>query len=515
MEVWLPETQSDHGIFSDNKDNNKSSTDDDYDDDDDDYDDDDEAVARMIQQEFEDAASRQYASSLERQQKQQQKQLQRGKRQDKRQREHRVRVQQRQAANVVPSKTPFLQRKWARVAIWTIIAVTILLVTATLLFVFGVFGILSDGDEPFWDGWIGGSANVTVVTRNDGTSIAVPRPGPDALGWVTRNENDNANANANATTTGLRLDVLNACDDTWQSVVRQAIANWGNGSPIDSLTLTVSVVEYEFECAAVEGKLKICNGNHGPTLWRGLSEILLNPFLNNTIFAATSKLNDHYLYDANDHQKLYTSCHELGHGFGLPHWDEDFYNLASGNCMDYTHNPGASSSKPDESNFLYLAQLYGGRVVGTDLEITADEATAIVSGITADVDGEYNSDDDHDDDKTRPDNLGGRSLRLRTGHQTERYNHNHNHNTNHNHNEDAAITNNSKQTRTKIGDIAMSIPLSESRLRFDHTLPGPKTTQGRQRRRRILHADEYSEIHTYECDELFPGCMVRQHFLLA
>ena len=48
----------------------------------------------------------------------------------------------------------------------------------------------------------------------------------------------------------------------------------------------------------------------------------------------------------------------LGHGFGLPHWDEDFYNKNLGNCMDYTNNP-AVNKQPSESNFIFLADLYG------------------------------------------------------------------------------------------------------------------------------------------------------------
>ena len=48
----------------------------------------------------------------------------------------------------------------------------------------------------------------------------------------------------------------------------------------------------------------------------------------------------------------------LGHGFGLPHTDEDFYNKDLGNCMDYTNNPQANMS-PDESNYQFLYDLYG------------------------------------------------------------------------------------------------------------------------------------------------------------
>ena len=47
-----------------------------------------------------------------------------------------------------------------------------------------------------------------------------------------------------------------------------------------------------------------------------------------------------------------------GHGFGLPHWDENFFNRNMGNCMDYTSKP-KSNAQPDESNFNFLKELYG------------------------------------------------------------------------------------------------------------------------------------------------------------
>jgi hypothetical protein len=47
-------------------------------------------------------------------------------------------------------------------------------------------------------------------------------------------------------------------------------------------------------------------------------------------------MNEFYLLTESDDQKLYTMCHEMGHGFGLPHWDEDFFNKDMGTCMDYT-----------------------------------------------------------------------------------------------------------------------------------------------------------------------------------
>ena len=51
-------------------------------------------------------------------------------------------------------------------------------------------------------------------------------------------------------------------------------------------------------------------------------------------------------------------CHELGHGLGLGHSDENFHNKDLGNCMDYTERPQNNMS-PDGSNFETLEELYG------------------------------------------------------------------------------------------------------------------------------------------------------------
>ena len=195
------------------------------------------------------------------------------------------------------------------------------------------------------------------------------------------------------------------------------------------------------------------------------------------IFASRAKLNEFYLNRESDAQKLYTSCHELGHGFGLPHWDEDFYNKDLGNCMDYTQNPH-KSSKPDESNFLYLAQLYGGRDIVTGKELTAAEATTMAHAQNKEVDdmeieaGEIET--GGKDNRKNGLNLGTRNLF------------------------------GSKQSLRR-GRALTSIPLSESRIT---THDGPSTG------RRILHADEKSEIHVFESEE-HPGRIVVQHYLLV
>jgi len=163
----------------------------------------------------------------------------------------------------------------------------------------------------------------------------------DANRWNNRNS-------------GLVLEVLNALEDEWEILFELAINDWDGGQP-DALTLITSKVAIDNVCDPVEGKLKVCNGDYGETKWRGINQVLLS---NGFIISSVAKLNEFYLADADQSQRRYTMCHEIGHGFGLPHTDENFFNADLGNCMDYTSNPETNKS-PDETNFMFLRELYG------------------------------------------------------------------------------------------------------------------------------------------------------------
>eukprot|EP00934_Nitzschia_sp_Nitz4_P001194 Nitzschia sp. Nitz4//scaffold515_size4186//569//2278//NITZ4_009253-RA/size4186-exonerate_est2genome-gene-0.2-mRNA-1//-1//CDS//3329553791//1194//frame0 len=216
-------------------------------------------------------------------------------------------------------------------------------VTTVLLFLLGVFDasnvpLLGDllGDD-----WYDPFSGDTVYS---GGSVDLDTS--DAIAWANNGK-------------GLTLEVLNAMDDSWQSHLETAIENWDNGDPVDSLTLSITSVSYDYDCAAVRGKLKVCNGDYGATQWRGLNELLLDQS-SNEIVQSVAFMNEYYVTGSDKADQMqYTVCHEVGHGFGLPHWDENFYNADLGNCMDYTSNPG-NNMWPDSSNFLYLAEVYGG-----------------------------------------------------------------------------------------------------------------------------------------------------------
>ncbi|CAJ1962649.1 unnamed protein product [Cylindrotheca closterium] len=229
-------------------------------------------------------------------------------------------------------------------------------ITIPLLFVFGVF---SKNDVPFLDGfgndWVDSDPWSDVGSINGNSSITV---GDSAVRWA-----NNGN--------GLNLEIWNAMEDKYDALFATAVANWESGAPIDSLTLSTRRVNYDSECKDENGILKVCSGNYGATKWRGLNEVKLNS-LTRIIVSSVAKMNNFYLDTESEEQRLYTICHELGHGFGLPHWDVDFYNRDLGNCMDYTIRP-ENNMKPSTSNFEYLARLYGGRNVATVSAIQAPE----------------------------------------------------------------------------------------------------------------------------------------------
>lgn len=195
--------------------------------------DDDEVVARRIQQELTDAEYAQRISNLERDEATSREIVQSLERQ-----------QQQQQQQQAPKKSCFA--KWAPMVVCLAIAVTV-----PLLYVFDIFDPSDILDIFNVNDWEGGSTG--NITFDDINGTNVPRLPDDAFGWANKGK-------------GLELEILNACGDEWQPFVQEAIKNWEEGSPIDSLTLFTTRVPYEnpvpydTTCKTVEGKLKICNG---------------------------------------------------------------------------------------------------------------------------------------------------------------------------------------------------------------------------------------------------------------
>ena len=109
---------------------------------------------------------------------------------------------------------------------------------------------------------------------------------------------------------GLQLTVLNnlKSGSGWSDYLKTSLSEWNNGSP-DAVTLNMREMSNDPDCRAVRRAMKVCNGNYGPTDWRGVNQILLQ---DEYIITSLAKMNDYYLDGTNRAQKQYTMCHELG-----------------------------------------------------------------------------------------------------------------------------------------------------------------------------------------------------------
>ncbi|KAG7371919.1 hypothetical protein IV203_018061 [Nitzschia inconspicua] len=155
---------------------------------------------------------------------------------------------------------------------------------------------------------------------------------------------------------GLTLELWNALDDSWQTEFAESFSDWDTCNP-NALTLSTQRIEVDHACTHVTGVMKVCNGNHGETGWLGINEVTkIMP--QNAIESSVAIMNEYYLNNAGYEERLYTMCHEIGHGFGLPHTDENFNNADLGNCLDYTTRP-QNNLRPGEYNCNRLKTMYG------------------------------------------------------------------------------------------------------------------------------------------------------------
>ncbi|KAI2499868.1 hypothetical protein MHU86_14606 [Fragilaria crotonensis] len=154
---------------------------------------------------------------------------------------------------------------------------------------------------------------------------------------------------------GLNLMIENALEDKWTPYFTEYVSEWDNGTP-DALTLTTSRVAVDSSCEPALGVLKVCNGNYGNTDWNGINLSLTQ--VDGYIVSSVSKMNDYFLDGLSENDKMYTMCHEIGHGFGLQHTDENYSNANLGNCLDYAFNVAGNLS-PGSFNYDLLAKVYG------------------------------------------------------------------------------------------------------------------------------------------------------------
>lgn len=154
---------------------------------------------------------------------------------------------------------------------------------------------------------------------------------------------------------GLKLEVRNALSPDWDGYFDEAIKDWDEAP---ALSLSTSYVEADPDCSNVDGIMKVCNDEYGRTGWTGLNEVY---FQGSYIAASVAKMNESYLGSSgtSNAEKLFVMCHEIGHGFGLPHRDEIANNADLGSCLDYTYR-FENNKRPDTVvDFENLKLLYG------------------------------------------------------------------------------------------------------------------------------------------------------------
>jgi len=156
---------------------------------------------------------------------------------------------------------------------------------------------------------------------------------------------------------GLQLTLVNSLSADWQEEFEVAVADW---SESDALTLDVVVEpvddawDNEKKCKRQDDVMVVCNGNFGDTGWVGINE---NEVRGGRIISSVAKMNEYYLNKADFDHRRFTMCHEIGHGFGLPHTDENPYNKNLNDCLDYTDDP-SSNVLPGEVNMIKLQEVY-------------------------------------------------------------------------------------------------------------------------------------------------------------
>ena len=152
-------------------------------------------------------------------------------------------------------------------------------------------------------------------------------------------------------------------DAKWMSYFDTALSDW-NGAK--SINVSASYQGYNNEkCVSTYGIIKVCNHNYGANVgWLGKASIGVN--YRGHITRGVVRLNDYYFeltkYDTPEHHAQ-AMCHEIGHTFGLRHWDENF-NTHCESCMDYSNSP---YPKPNKEDLNKLDTIYSARCNGRRL----------------------------------------------------------------------------------------------------------------------------------------------------
>ena len=145
------------------------------------------------------------------------------------------------------------------------------------------------------------------------------------------------------------VTVETVLEDNWMSYFNTSLDDWNQ---TESINLSASDLGYDSdkakECASTYGKIRVCNYDYGESVgWLGIASIGVNSW--GHITRGVVKINDYY-FEMEKHntteKRGQVMCQEMGHIFGLGHWDENFSTICE-SCMDYSNNPYPKPHKDD------------------------------------------------------------------------------------------------------------------------------------------------------------------------
>jgi hypothetical protein len=176
------------------------------------------------------------------------------------------------------------------------------------------------------------------------------------------------------TTSSFTLQTLDSTANSpyarWPSELGLAASDWSQSTVLD-----LHVVPYANDsssrrkCAAVLGKIRVCNQSYGKNGWLGLASINISGA---HITQGTAKMNDSYTtyWTSHNGEARHVMCQEVGHTFGLGHQDESGASLNT--CMDYYATAdGTTSTKPNAHDYDQLKTIY------SHLDSTTTVGTAV------------------------------------------------------------------------------------------------------------------------------------------
>ncbi len=142
---------------------------------------------------------------------------------------------------------------------------------------------------------------------------------------------------------------------SWGGHLATASGDWSASSVLD--TTVIAGGTSVRRCKPTDGMVEVCNTTYGFNGWLGIAGIYIS---GSHITKGYVKLNDSYFNSARYNTaewRLFVTCQEVGHTFGLGHQDENFNNGNLGTCMDYTSSPG-SNQHPNAHDFDQLESIY-------------------------------------------------------------------------------------------------------------------------------------------------------------